>query len=471
MIKTQCLYLSLIILFSIGCKGKSITKGDIEVSESFVTSKQTGPSIEEAQGKNKSDSNTSTLVELPEVTFAEPSEDLQSTEQVVEVSWNPIEIANILFESKICSENDCDGECKDQFKSVINKRQVYLNKGNSSYVCVRSLHASETVSSDWAISKKISLYTGPQNIEINQLNMLDRTTATDTILATLSTDIGSSPDLVVFEILATEDTDSEYFEIVDGNSVVLSQNLDSVDASKEQLILEIRATDSLEKVITEKFTFPIGMGNPSPFDIELTSTTITENQGPTLIANINVADDIQDSHTLELVDEADKALFEIIESQLYSRVSFNYEELNSYEIGIRAIDSAGQAFEKNFTIAINDQNETVSNINFLIKDTNGSFPEGTEVIEATLLLENIQAFEYEFDIILRTDSADCYGDKEDFQLTRGDDPNVLNLSVNTVTRISRFDFAITVTYDNQMQTFTYEYVHDGTKMNDNCRDN
>lgn len=108
--------------------------------------------------------------------------------------------------------------------------------------------------------------------------------------------------------------------------------------------------------------------NMPPQDILLDKDNIDENTNPgTQIANISVInhpDDIQpDSNTVDFChiagqDDSDK--FEIKNNRLYSKFSPNYEEKNEYHLCIKAKDLYDAKFEKQFTIKINDVNETPS---------------------------------------------------------------------------------------------------------------
>lgn len=108
--------------------------------------------------------------------------------------------------------------------------------------------------------------------------------------------------------------------------------------------------------------------NMPPQDIILDKNSIDENTNPnTQIANISVInhpDDIQpDSNTIEFChitgqDDSDK--FQIKNNHLHSKFSPNYEEKNEYHLCIKAKDQYGAELEKQFTIKINDVNETPS---------------------------------------------------------------------------------------------------------------
>ena len=108
--------------------------------------------------------------------------------------------------------------------------------------------------------------------------------------------------------------------------------------------------------------------NMPPQDILLDKDNIDENTNPgTQIANISVTnhpDDIQpDNNTVDFChiagqDDSDK--FEIKNNRLYSKFSPNYEEKNEYHLCIKAKDLYDAKFEKQFTIKINDVNETPS---------------------------------------------------------------------------------------------------------------
>ena len=102
--------------------------------------------------------------------------------------------------------------------------------------------------------------------------------------------------------------------------------------------------------------------NQAPVDINLSNQLIAENQDETvLVGEISTSDlDPGDQHSYELVagvGSDDNAAFEIIDQNLVTRVSFNYEESATRSIRLRSTDAFGEVFEKAITIQVQDLNE------------------------------------------------------------------------------------------------------------------
>ncbi len=119
--------------------------------------------------------------------------------------------------------------------------------------------------------------------------------------------------------------------------------------------------------------------NQAPTDIQLNSTSITENAGANaLVATITTVDPnlgVGDSHTYTLVSgtgSTDNGSFSIVGNQLRANSSFDFETKNSYSIRIQTTDAAGTTFEKSFTIVVTDVDDTppvVTNTTFLNSGT------------------------------------------------------------------------------------------------------
>ena len=72
----------------------------------------------------------SSSLNLPAVSFSQPSEDLVSLDRSVEVIWNSLNSNGILYESKICSDDHCHGQCQDQYRSNLSSRDIFLRNSD-----------------------------------------------------------------------------------------------------------------------------------------------------------------------------------------------------------------------------------------------------------------------------------------------------------------------------------------------------
>ena len=127
----------------------------------------------------------------------------------------------------------------------------------------------------------------------------------------------------------------------------------------------------LEKV----FVIAVSNVNDSPTDITLSNASVPENRpAGTVVGNLwSVDEDAGDSFTYSLVDDgsSDNGSFTINGDQLLTTASFDYELKSSYNILVRTTDAGGLSFEKVLNIAVENVNETPSDIVL----SNASVPE------------------------------------------------------------------------------------------------
>ncbi|MEM1392439.1 MAG: FG-GAP-like repeat-containing protein [Cyanobacteria bacterium P01_H01_bin.150] len=112
---------------------------------------------------------------------------------------------------------------------------------------------------------------------------------------------------------------------------------------------------------TATVTVTINEVNEAPTDITLSSNTVEENvEVDTLVATLNTTDSDDTEFTYELVDGfGDNSAFTIDGSEIKINVSPDYETKSSYSIKLKTIDSAGNEFEKEFTINVTDLEEAI----------------------------------------------------------------------------------------------------------------
>jgi len=117
--------------------------------------------------------------------------------------------------------------------------------------------------------------------------------------------------------------------------------------------------------------------NQPPTDISLSGSSINENAStPFSVGTLSVTDpDAGDAHAFSLtcdIPGADDNSFRIANSnELQMNVSADYETKSSYGVCIRATDIQGATFEKDFTVAINDLDDTSPSTPVIIGPTNG----------------------------------------------------------------------------------------------------
>jgi hypothetical protein len=115
--------------------------------------------------------------------------------------------------------------------------------------------------------------------------------------------------------------------------------------------------------------------NYPPTDILLSNNTINENSSiNTIIGELSTTTlDENDTHTYTIISGGTN--FNISGSNLRSSQVFNFESTSSYNVTIRTTDSVGSFFNKQFTINVNNVNETPFGLNL----SNNSQQENTSV--------------------------------------------------------------------------------------------
>ncbi|KRF38920.1 hypothetical protein ASG96_16230 [Terrabacter sp. Soil810] len=120
--------------------------------------------------------------------------------------------------------------------------------------------------------------------------------------------------------------------------------------------------------------------NSAPTDLSLSASTVAENQpSATAVGTFTSTDpDPGDTFTYARVagsGDTDNASFAIVGDELRTAASFDFEAKASYSVRVRTTDSAGNFFEKTFTITVTDVNEAPTDITL----TNSSVPENQPV--------------------------------------------------------------------------------------------
>ena len=115
------------------------------------------------------------------------------------------------------------------------------------------------------------------------------------------------------------------------------------------------------------FTITINNVNETPTEIALSASSINENAAAnTAVGTLSSTDaDAANTFTYTLVagnGDTDNASFNISGSNLRITASPDFETKSSYSVRVRTTDQGGLFFEKEFTITINNVNETPTDI-------------------------------------------------------------------------------------------------------------
>ncbi|MEO9802403.1 MAG: cadherin domain-containing protein [Reichenbachiella sp.] len=155
------------------------------------------------------------------------------------------------------------------------------------------------------------------------------------------------------------DTDNGSFTI-SADHLLVQENLRF--ETKSSYSIRLRVDDSGGLAFEKSVTIAINNVIVDPSDILISNSSLDENQNAGIqigsFSNNNGNDGIVYQYALVSGSgDADNASFDIVNGQLQSSETFDYEEKSNYAIRVRVDGNTGGYFEKEFTIAINDVDE------------------------------------------------------------------------------------------------------------------
>jgi subtilisin-like proprotein convertase family protein len=166
------------------------------------------------------------------------------------------------------------------------------------------------------------------------------------------------------------DNDAFY---VSGTELRSNRNFDFETQSLYSIL--VRATDVNGDVTDNTFPVLILDANEPPTRLSLSNTQVLENATNLLIGSFSTDDpDFNEVTTYELVvgaNSVDNSAFEIVNGQLFSKQSFDFETKSSYQVRIQGVDSALNQIQRAFLISVLDQNDAPTQVTL----TPGTIPE------------------------------------------------------------------------------------------------
>lgn len=132
--------------------------------------------------------------------------------------------------------------------------------------------------------------------------------------------------------------------------------------------IRVRTTDPAGLSLEKSLTINVIDVNESPTDLNISNSSIAENQPQgTVVGTFSTTDtDRGNTFTYSLVSGAgstNNSLFTIENNQLKTKSGFNHENINNYSIRVRTTDGNGLFFEKSLTINVTNVNETPTLVN------------------------------------------------------------------------------------------------------------
>ncbi len=206
----------------------------------------------------------------------------------------------------------------------------------------------------------LDLNEAPTALTISGSSIAENNTAGATIgtLSTTDPDAGNSHTYSF--VAGIGSTDNSSFAIT-GSTLTVNNTLNFEGKSSYEI--RVRTTDQNGLTFDQTFTVTVTNVNETPTDIQLSSTSINENNavGAT-VATLSTTDpDASNTFTYSLVagtGSADNGAFTIAGSSLTANSAFNFETKSSYLIRLRTTDQGGLSHEQAFTITVANVNET-----------------------------------------------------------------------------------------------------------------
>jgi VCBS repeat-containing protein len=262
-----------------------------------------------------------------------------------------------------------------------------------------------------------NLNDAPTNIALSPASVAENQPVNSSA-GSLSTTDEDTADTHTYSLVAgAGDADNASFNI-SGNTLRTSAQFDF--ETKSSYSVRIRTTDNGTGNLTfeKDFTVTVTNANEQPTDIQLSSSTIAENQGAAApIGNFTTTDvDAGDTHTYTLVTGAgstDNSAFQISGDQLQAKNDLNREAKSSYSIRVRSTDSGLASTEKQFTITVTDVNDAPTNIALSNASVNENEPQGTSVGNLSTTDEDQPGDTFTYTLVTGTGDTD----NGDFQIT------------------------------------------------------
>ena len=206
---------------------------------------------------------------------------------------------------------------------------------------------SNTPPTDLILDNKTILEKRPVNTTIGNFTTTDN--AGDTHIYTLASGAGADDNL--------------NFTI--DKAILKSQAIFDFKV-KTSYTIRVRSTDTRGEFFEKAFTILIRDSNSPPTAINLRPNKIAENQPlNTLVGQLTSTDEIGDTHTYKFVSgngDTGNSNFSIRGNEVYSNLSFNYENQTSHTIRVESKDAGNKTYQQVLTILITNVNEAVTDL-------------------------------------------------------------------------------------------------------------
>ena len=193
----------------------------------------------------------------------------------------------------------------------------------------------------------------------------------------------------------------------------------TVVGSKIHDVDAVDPPDEMAADVTVEFTIA---ANSAPTDLALSPATVAENQpsGTTVGTFSSTDPDAGDTFTYTLAagpGDTDNGSFAIVGAELRTAAIFDFEAKASYSVNVRTTDSAGNVFEKSFTITVTNVNEAPTDIALSNSSVAENEPAGTVV--GTLSATDQDAGQTHTFTVVTAGCGNTYPDGSSFTVNAG----------------------------------------------------
>ncbi|MBK6265418.1 BspA family leucine-rich repeat surface protein [Marivirga sp. S37H4] len=210
--------------------------------------------------------------------------------------------------------------------------------------------------------------TAPTDISLSTSSIAENNSVGDLVATISTTDMDAGQSFTYSLANGAGDTDNSSFSI-SGSQLIAEVAFDF--ESKSSYNVRIKTNDGAGGSFTKSFIITVTdldeSGNTSPTDLQLTSSTIDENNAiGDIVGSFTTTDpDATDVHSYELVPgngDTDNIRFTIDDDQLKANTVFDFETKSSYSIRVRTSDGNGGTHSKAFAITIINVEEKLDQI-------------------------------------------------------------------------------------------------------------
>ncbi len=199
----------------------------------------------------------------------------------------------------------------------------------------------------------------PTNIAITNTTVLEGLPINTTVGTFTTSDEDFNSSHTYSLVVGLGDTDNALFAI---NTKTLATAA-TYSFTNQTYSIRVRTTDAGSLFFEKIILIAIRDSNYVPTDIISSINNFNENIAlATPVTTLTTIDiDATDTHTLSFVPvitNSDSTYFKIIGNTLVTDSLVNFEKKNIYKVRIKSTDPAGASVIKNFTLTVNDLNET-----------------------------------------------------------------------------------------------------------------